>query len=155
MRWLPRWIYYRDDIHGKEGEGVYMTRRIFFRHFRYHVFHRGDADLAWHDHPFKFVTFPLNDYYEEVLFSWAAIEGKIYAEGLHELFFTQRVRRFRLHWRAAEHAHRVLDPKPGKKIRTLIFIYNHDRDRWGFWQFNPETWTMSWTHWKKFLGISK
>jgi hypothetical protein len=154
----------------------YMTRYWIGR-LRLHVFHRGDYDPDCHDHPWDFYTFPLTSYVEEVLertrqarlTNDAPLENKFYR--------TQRVvKRFRLHFRPAEHCHRVLgawagryehysmftgqnvtkNPQigstpmvaEGKKIVTLVWQCGVRR-KWGFWKDREGRWC--WQGWKDYV----
>lgn len=158
MSWIPGWLYRREKIYGRDSTTLYMDRRIFLNRIRYHVFHRGDEDEEPHDHPFNFVTFPLNNYVERVYDPYVDA-------------WTERVvNRFSLHWRPAEFAHRVLGLysgyihvdiestaapfvwKHGVKsglIRTIVFT-SRQRRRWGFWSRDPNTGDPMWLHWKDF-----
>ena len=97
-----------------------------------HVFHRGDEDRHLHDHPWNFWTFPLVSYNEE----WGD-EGY----GIHE----RRVHRFRLHYRKATFNHRIMHPRDGRKIVTLVWHGPKIRS-WGFWTEE------GWVPWRRYLG---
>lgn len=156
----------------------YMTRYWFGR-LRLHVFHRGDYDPDCHDHPWDFYTFPLTSYVEEVL--EPVRQARLTkAEPPPEKFYrVQRVvRRFRLHFRPAEHCHRVLGAwtgrwvrydssrgelltskapdvlsKPqvaedGRKIVTIVWQCGVRR-KWGFWKDREGRWC--WQGWKDYV----
>lgn len=158
-----------------DGE-PYMTRFWFWR-FRVHIFHRGDKDQDCHDHPWDFWTFPLTSYVEEVLHP--VRQARLTkAEPPPDKFFRslQVVERFRLHYRPAEHCHRVLGAwsgryesysmftgenltkrpvpgskpqiAPGKKIVTLVY-QSGVRRKWGFWKERNGVWC--WDFWKKYV----
>lgn len=75
-----------------------------------HHFFRGDADRDPHDHPWPFWTFPLTTYVEEVRTSTDAWEGEPFA-----LVYRHKVDRFRVHFRPAAYAHRVIGPWNGRE----------------------------------------
>ena len=111
---------------------------------RLHKFYRSDQDEALHDHPWRFVTFPLTSYKE-----WVPLE--VQRAGDHNPPTVQvdwengrrlqLVKRFRFHYRPAEYRHAVVVDKPGY---TLVWAGNKVRS-WGFWLrdvFTPwRTWT--------------
>jgi len=132
----------------------YMTRYIMYLgwiNLRLHQFFRGDDDRASHTHPWWFITFPFTNYSEAV-----------YEKGMYVK--TRVVKRFRFHYRAADHEHIVLGPcrvkvrfyglhifpglpdMPGKPFWTLV-IAGSKVQTWGFypepgvfvpwWEFNP------------------
>lgn len=107
-----------------------------------HVFHRRDADPDCHDHPWDFWTFPLVSYYETHLLvpTRAAV--------MYE------VKRFRWHFRPAEHAHRVEGhgSGDGRKVVTLVWRKKDRRD-WGFWVENGLK-PPRWVPWKDYLKIT-
>lgn len=136
-------------IYGVEGahRTPYMTRWVLGR-LRLHIFWRGDADPDPHDHPWGFWTFPLVTYEEEV--TSGPEESMALAEFLGidpGVFVTRHVlKRFRLHYRPAEHTHRVIgavrdatgpdDPfirwePTGKPIITIVWTEKESRE-WGF-----------------------
>lgn len=148
-------------IFGDEGEHrtPYMTR-IWCGRLRLHIFHRGDADPDCHDHPWDFWTFPLTSYVEEVVYlagyDWKGNRAPIYQRARHV------VRAFRLHYRPANHTHRVIgrwngnryvpmvdvdDTKPGK-IVTIVWT-GYERRKWGFLRNRDGKWC--WTPWKEYL----
>jgi len=116
-------------VYGKEGEHEtpYLTRWKIGR-LRFHIFHRGDADPDLHDHPWRFWTFPLTPYVEQTQKGYQVVDA------------------FRLHFRPASHAHRVVarvttDGGPcskyvtpvlsDKPIYTIVWVGKKERD-WGF-----------------------
>ena len=82
---------------------------------RVHKFHKSDDDRAFHDHPWWFVTFPLQTYTEDTP-----------SAGI------QTVAAWRPHYRAAAHQHIVHLPD-GKPVWTLI-LTGKKQANWGFWQ---------------------
>lgn len=121
-------------IWGGAPRAPYLTRVVLGR-LRLHVFHRGDADPDFHDHPADFWTFPLVSYVEQYLDS----------EGVPQ---TREVRAFRLHRRRAEFAHRVVCPAStasGGQIATLVWWGRKRRD-WGFHT------SQGWVPWREYLG---
>lgn len=84
---------------------------------RLHKFHKGDDDRAFHDHPWWFITFPLQTYTEQTPHAGV-----------------QTVRAWRPHFRKAKHQHivQMIDNKP---IRTLIITGSKSKE-WGFWDNN-------------------
>lgn len=139
----------RSTIYGVEGEHrtPYMTRYWIGR-LRLHIFYRGDADPDPHNHPWPFWTFPLTSYVEEVTvhcghrnlpddkFAWVPSYD----------VETRLVKAFRLHYRPAEHCHRVLglwggryggktyDLKPTVRAGKIITIVwrGAKSNKWGF-----------------------
>ena len=146
---------------GNEGDKrtPYMTRintRPDDSGLRLNIFHRGDADLHEHDHIADFWTFPLVSY----------VESYTTDRGTDEEAMNWRVvRAFRLHFRRAEFAHRVLGawggrlhaegrwagyPDPGdvdveKQIATLTW-WGRRRRSWGFWV------GAEWVPWRTYTG---
>lgn len=116
-----------------------------------HLFHRGDRDHAFHDHPADFWTFPLTSYVDH------PFDPETRQPRPYEL-----VRAFRVHYRPAEYAHKLIGRAEGhdgvsplKRVWTIVWE-KHNRRQWGFWQRLPSTWdrpTTQWTwmHWRTFL----
>jgi hypothetical protein len=105
-------------VGGKDPNNVpdrYMTRAEVGQAWA-HVFWRPDRD-EWHDHAMDFWTFPLKGYSEEVMFS----NGEI---------ITRRVAPWRVHFRHAEHAHRIVDADSWPVV-TLVWA-GPKRRKWGF-----------------------
>ena len=102
-----------------DGE-PYLERWIisFGLTLRLHKFHRGDAVRALHDHPWWFVTFPLQAY-EEVFWkpSWQSESVRI-------------VRPYRLHFRGAKHRHKITLRRFPTWTVVLTGPCSND---WGFW----------------------
>ena len=164
--WGHNTIYGADD--GKP-EMPYMTR-MWIGRLRFHLFHRGDKDPDCHDHPWAFWTFPLRSYVEEVVdpisetIHWANPKTMKF-ESIKRVYFERRlvvVRAFRLHYRPATYAHRVLGPwngealQPGQmnpplgygKIPTFVWRKGETR-KWGFIRERAGLWC--WTPWKKYV----
>jgi hypothetical protein len=84
----------------------YLTK-ITIGKQRLHIFHRGDKDPDFHDHPYEFWTFPLVPYVEQV-----ADYETVIAEGnqstLQVAVKTQVVPAFTWSYRPANYAHRVV-----------------------------------------------
>lgn len=110
-----------DRLVGASTAYGYQTSAWLGR-LRLHMFHREDPGEAFHDHPWDFWTFPLVSYVELVL---DPATGK-----------TSRhvVPAFRISFRPAEHAHRVLGPWAGElervapgRVITLCWRGRHRR----------------------------
>lgn len=108
-----------DHIYGKDkvSDGPYMTR-LWVGRLRLHIFHRGDLDPDCHDHPWWFYTFPLVSYLEEVIEFDADLGINVARVRL--------VPAFHLHFRPAEHCHRVLGPWSGRFNEGGLM--DHDTD---------------------------
>lgn len=110
---------------------VFLTPRTKIGGLYFHIFHRGDQDRDPHDHPWAFVTFPFQSYWEKVFRD----------DGSYVL---NRVKGWRLHHRPAAYRHRVIGreyievrgdyvQKPGdKKLYTLVW-HGVGVNSWGFW----------------------
>lgn len=118
------------------GGGAYRTpylTRVVLGRLRIHVFHRGDSDPDCHDHPADFWTFPLVSYTEAFLDEDGAERERV-------------VKAFRLHFRRAEFAHRVIAPAAGEgQIATLVWWGRKRRD-WGFHTAE------GWIPWRTYVG---
>lgn len=114
-------INYRND--------PYLERYIlwFGGTLRLHKFWRSDDDRALHDHPWRFITFPLATYNE-------------ITEDKDGNAINNTVTRFRPHYRPAAYKHRVIIDKPAW---TIIVTGTHLRD-WGFYPGGR------FVHWSKF-----
>jgi hypothetical protein len=142
----------RNSIRGEDGS-IYLDR-FFCYSFRLHIFHRGDQDPDCHDHPWGFWTFPLTPYVEEFLTIIPYGDGRI--ERIRQ---RRVVEAFRVHFRPAEFAHRVLGRYRGNvdvfgrplgepgKIVTLVRVTPISR-KWGFWKERAGRWC--WDHWKEY-----
>lgn len=112
--WRNRLAYVHDRIW---SHGVfYLERRyIEFLGFslRYHVFRAPDPDRGLHDHPWWFITFPLDSYWEQ-------------REGIRLGYL---VREHRLHFRPATYRHRVVSAP----ARTFVLTGRRSRE-WGFYR---------------------
>jgi len=133
-----------NTIYGADGDhDTPYLFRLWFGPLRLHVFHRGDEDPDPHDHPWDFWTFPLIGYMEEV-----TVKSRFH--GLPQFIpyhTTERwVKPFRLHYRPAEHTHRVLSGKG--KIVTIV-IRGSIRRKWGFLKNRDGKWC--WIAWKKYV----
>lgn len=127
-----RKIGYEKDVIGF-ANNPYLTRRIF--HFfsysiRLHKFSRGDSDRHLHDHPFSFVTIPLNKGYWEINLD---NEGKRKKEFVPLLALT---------FREAEHLHSIID-EIKSPVWTLVFTGPRRRN----WGFQTED---GWVEWEKY-----
>jgi hypothetical protein len=99
---------------------LYLDRWMIWTPFgtlRIHTFHQGDDDCAPHDHPWWFITFPLQTYTETV----QTPDGRLNS---------RPVKRWRFHFRSALHRHFVHDP--GRPIKTIIWTGNVINN-WSFW----------------------
>lgn len=119
-------IGWTSDVLGKE-ECPYLRRHILWLPFgiglRLHTFIRSDMDDTLHDHPWAFVTFPLNTYRE------------------HRPGGTGIVRGCRPHYRPAAFRHAVeLISVP---TRTIVVTGPKIRT-WGFWKDGAFT---PWRQW--------
>lgn len=114
---------YSHDLVGR-FECPYLERRILWLGWftlRYHKFLRSDEDRSLHDHPWWFVTFPLDAYDEMVPLPC----GKIgFADSERHT-----VKRWRFHYRPASYMHRVMLRKT--PTRTIVVTGARTR-RWGF-----------------------
>ncbi len=144
-------------IWGKEAEAnTPMLTRMWFGHLRLHIFYRGDQDPDCHDHPWDFWTFPFHSYVEEVIY--------YPIEGPHmQLVRREVVRAWRLHFRKAEHTHRVLGrwrgdtfgpaPVPSyyrndHRVVTLVWR-SADKRKWGFWKLREGR--LCWVPWREYI----
>lgn len=161
-------------ICGDEGGTPYMTR-IWIGRLRLHVFHRGDADPDCHDHPWDFWTLPLTPYVEEVAEPGLARNvqnTRLAAVGDAPIMTVRVVRAFRLHFRPAEHCHRVLGRYRGwdrgvkawaeaapdlysfepiaeaGRIVTLVWRGGRRR-KWGFLKHRDGRWC--WSPWREYV----
>lgn len=136
-----------ERIYGRDGEHetLYLWRLMLTPSTRWgglylHIFHRGDLDEDMHDHPWRFWTFPLVTYKEQV-------------RNLHDGTITEcTVRRFRVHFRPAEYAHRVLDlPCTHRDRKIVTLVWHGPKERgWGFWVGSM------WIHWREYVyGASR
>ncbi len=138
-----------------ERDEPYMTRYWIGR-LRLHIFHRGDPDDC-HDHPGDFRTFPLTSYVEEVV-----MPNRYVGEPEFETH-AQVVRAFRLHFRPAEHTHRVLGRWNGQRPATIpnadsivapgkvitIVWWGKKRRKWGFLKQRDGKWC--WITWRDYV----
>lgn len=125
-------IGYRKEVIGNNNK-PYLTRRVLFLVWftlRFHTFHTDDPDEALHDHPWWFITFPLDDYIEDV------------GNDIGEIVGRRKVKKFRFHFRKAKFSHRVYAPKT---VRTII-LTGSVTNRWGFW------WKGKHTPWRTWLA---
>ena len=110
-----------------EQSEPYLERWIFWCGFsvRFHKFHKGDNDRAYHDHPWWFVTIPIKSYLE-----LTPNQG------------TQTIEAGRPHYRKATHRHivKLIDEKP---TWTLI-VTGLKKRKWGFWSGNCFTEAEKW-----------
>ncbi len=144
-------------INGGPGghELPYMARVIWTPNTRwgqgyFHCFLRHDEDRDPHDHPFGFTTIPLNKSYVEEVFD----------KDTH-CFKLVCVRRWRRHYRPAEHCHRVIavlnderDPRSMSETAFPLFtiVWRGASGRqWGFWTYRDNPLTRGWVHWKDYV----
>lgn len=122
------------------GEWSKFLTKLVIGRLRLHFFWRGDGDADPHDHRADFWTFPLRGYGEHVWF--------IDRESGEWLYRYNYVKPFRLHYRPAHYAHRVLDRPDGRRIITLSWWARPCRE-WGFWKvYDPK---QCWMPWKEYL----
>lgn len=152
----------------ESGEDTPYMTRIWAGRLRFHIFHRGDADKDCHDHPWDFWTFPFTSYAEEVLFVIRQAQPEGYPEYARKFSSTfDVVKRFRWHFREAEHCHRVIGKTSGKiklravdngfvqrpeivpgRIVTLVWLSTPPRRKWGFWKNREGRWC--WLGWRNY-----
>jgi hypothetical protein len=165
-----RW-WGRSVIYGKEDEATtpYMTRYWIGR-LRLHDFHRGDQDPDHHDHPWRFWTFPLVPYVEEVVLrEYNPDTGFMSPSEVYK----QVVPAFRLTYRPATHTHRVLGRFTGEiknrwtpgedggkgwthaepqfdegRVVTIVWRSKEFRE-WGFLKNRDGKWC--WVAWKEYV----
>lgn len=115
-------VYGRDKMHATPYlTRIWLTPKTRWGQLSLHIFHRGDEDPDYHDHPFAFWTIPLScSYYEEVLS----------ADGLIAMF---RVKWLRRHHRKASYTHRVICPTIGTFPLVTVIWRSSQRRRWGFY----------------------
>lgn len=115
----------RHTIYGADGEHEtpYMTR-VWIGRLRLHIFHRGDADPDPHDHPWDFWTFPLTSYVEDVTVPTFAEQTALRRSGapivairMNRTTHRRLVRAWRVHFRPATYAHRVLGRFSGEWLQ--------------------------------------
>lgn len=125
------WLGWAELIHGSGRHGertlylarVPLTPMTPWGQLLWHVFYRGDEDPDPHDHPWRFWTFPLQTYVEEVL----QHDGTIVINA---------VQRWRWHFRDFTYTHRVVGPvkKGAWPLHTLVWRGPYIKGRrWGFW----------------------
>jgi hypothetical protein len=132
----PIAIGYTQDWIGYE-DCPYMNRWILWfglGTLRVHRFMRDDEDRDLHDHPWAFVTIPLQTYHEAVTVSGEA------SDSLRTL---RTVRRFRPHFRRAKHRHSV---KLITRPTWTIVITGPKTRSWGFWRHGE------FVHWRTWVG---
>lgn len=122
--WLPWFERYRDEG-GSIPSSACWRYRLTAVTLRLHKFHRGDDDSAPHDHPWWFVTFPLQSYSEVW---WDPVRGHLRS---------RIVKAFRFHYRPSAHRHYVVLPAHVAPSYTLVLTGPWER-RWGFWP-RPDT----------------
>lgn len=150
-------FFFWNTIYGKDAEHdtPYMTR-IGMGRLRLHFFWRGDQDPDCHDHPWKFWTFPLTSYVEEV-----AVDN---GDGTFTLY-REVVSAFWPHYRPATHTHRVIGRWTGhvaenslpltdeRPVITIVWRGQEERE-WGFLKNVNRKWC--WTDFKSYVyGESK
>lgn len=158
-------VYGVDGVH----RTAYQTR-LWIGRLRLHIFHRGDQDPDYHDHPWGFWTFPLTSYVEEVVevihhnlvttvdratrtILWDDHAGEYFQAPAVISILTkqpkrQTVRAWHWHYRPATHTHRVLGALAGGKIITLVWRERKSR-AWGFLKLRDGRWC--WQPWKEYV----
>lgn len=118
------------------NESPYLERWIVYLGpicLRLHKFYRGDDDRAPHDHPFWFITIPLQSYVE-VAYASVGI--------------WRRVGAWRPHYRPALFRHIVVGRADGKQQPFWTFVIAGFAGRmWGFWP--SEKTFVPFTQWEK------
>lgn len=108
-------------------------------------YYRGDGDPDPHDHPADFQTFPLSSYVESV---YEPLSGKSFA---------QVVERWRFHYRAATHCHRVLGKWSGIVYDTALLPVVAPGPFWTivWWGKEMREWGFRrrgiWVPWKEYV----
>jgi hypothetical protein len=105
--------------------GPYLDRWILYLGFgclRLHKFYRGDDNRAPHTHPWKFWTFPLASYLEDVYDSDGFVGRRV-------------VRALRIHRREAAFRHIVIGRLKGSKPFWTVVFTGRVVNEWGFWPF--------------------
>ena len=113
---LGGWRFgFTHDLVSDQSE-PYLERWIIWFGFtlRLHKFHKGDDDRAFHDHPWWFVTLPMQSYVE-----------------LTPQQGPRLVKRWRPHFRPAAHQH-IVQVSEHKPVWTFILTGPKSKD-WGFW----------------------
>lgn len=113
----------------------YQTQVWLWR-FRFHKFMREDPGEAHHDHPWWFITFPLDTYVEDVLDVKTGKTERVIVEA------------FRFHYRPKEYTHRIIGLWNGNHefgrpvattkegpIRTLVLRGPVERE-FSYWRFS-------------------
>ena len=134
---------------------VKLTPKTRWGQLYFHVFHRGDLDRDFHDHPYDFWTFPLRTYYEDVLDLPTGRSIRNVVEAFH------------WHFRSAEYAHIQLGAAQYQRGRDGDYVYRENifggwtatflwhkptRRAWGFWVRNYEiAFEYLWVPWRKYL----
>ena len=111
-RWRFGWTH--DLVH--DNQEAYLERWIIWCGItlRLHKFHKGDDDRAFHDHPWWFVTLPMQSYNE------LTPTGQ------------NHVGAWRPHFRSSRHRH-IVQLKQEKPVWTFIITGVKNKD-WGFWE---------------------
>jgi len=160
-------MYFMKRVFGRYGaENMpYLTRFKLFPMTPWgqpylHIFHRGDYDRAFHDHPYDFWTFPLRTYYEDVL---NLVTGRITRNA---------VTAWRWHFRPAEYTHIQMGSAKKNDESYLWRVHNRfngptitflwrkkTRRAWGFWRLAHTTVPEGdelyiWTHHKEYENVA-
>jgi len=117
--YLERWIIWLPGVSFLGEDKLWSPRPRFVSYtLRLHKFHRADEESALHDHPWWFITFPLQFYIE-----------RYWNPSLWEYCY-RVVKPFRFHFRAATFRHTVV----GDLFPAYTFVLTGPKsNRWGFW----------------------
>jgi hypothetical protein len=121
--WLHDCIYFVENGQRKK----YMERwvlRAGWITIRRHRIYTGDDRM--HDHPFAFITFPLDEY-TELVRDWT----------MFDCLRLNKVKPYRFHYRPRDYVHQIIDMK--EPVNTLVIAGPRDPDnRWGFYDEHGE-----------------
>lgn len=140
IRVLERCGIARTD-HGVDGPyrtTVFLSPCVCGFRLRLHVFWRGDEDLDFHDHPFRFWTLPLTSYYETVY------------DPATDRTRSRLVRAWRVHRREPEYAHRLDGRHPIDGVVVTVVLARSVRREWGFWT-RTGTGSARWVHHRDYI----
>lgn len=107
---LWRWF----DIPGPDGKGLYLRRLTVVRtpwfQVLLHWIYLPDPDRGLHNHPWRFVTFPLRGFYAEQV----GVPGP---SGWKTRYLSWV---YRFGWKGLRHAHRIVWLSPGGAVTLVL-----------------------------------